>query len=111
MVPWGQNIWDVREHDGRDRAHVPDQPVWAAFGLRIVQLIIAFIVLVMTAYAANQFGTGDLAGFGLTWFSFILTLIYIIYLAVSLLFSPHLYNHWAQLYVFHRFIFETIGRH
>ncbi len=97
MVAWSQNIWEVREHDGRDRGHVPDQPVWAAFGMRIVQLIIAIIVLAMTAYAADQLSASDLAGFGLTWFTFSLTLLYIIYLGVSLLIAPHIYNHWAQL--------------
>lgn len=99
MVNWTANIWDVREHDGRSRAHIPDQPVWSAVGLRIVQLILAFIILVMTAYAASQFGTGDIAGFGLAWFTFILTFGYIIYLGVSLFNATHIYNYWAQLCV------------
>lgn len=101
MVNWTANIWDVREHDGRSRAHIPAQPVWSAVGLRIVQLILAFIILVMTAYAASQFGTGDLAGFGLAWFTFILTVGYIIYLGVSLFNATHIYHYWAQLYVTH----------
>jgi hypothetical protein len=99
MVNWTANIWDVRAHDGRSREHVPAQPVWSAFGMRALQLLLAFIILVMTAYAAGQFGTGDLAGFGLAWFTFILTFGYIIYLAVSLFIAPHIYNYWAQLYV------------
>ncbi|KAH8904641.1 hypothetical protein BR93DRAFT_930101 [Coniochaeta sp. PMI_546] len=97
MVNWTSNIWDVREHDGRSRAHIPAQPVWSAVALRIVQLILAFIILVMTAYAASQFGTGDLAGFGLAWFTFILTVGYIIYLGVSLFNATHIYNYWVQL--------------
>lgn len=99
MVAWTNNIWEVRAHDGRDRAHVPSQPVWSAVGMRLIQLLLAFIILVMTAYAASQFGTGDLAGFGLAWFTFILTFGYIIYLGVSLFSAPHAYNYWAQLYV------------
>ena len=99
MVNWTANIWDARAHDGKSRTHVPAQPVWSAFGMRLLQLLLAFIILVMTAYAADQFGTGDLAGFGLAWFTFILTLGYIIYLAVSLFVAPQIYNYWAQLYV------------
>ncbi|KAB5536212.1 hypothetical protein GE09DRAFT_1249905 [Coniochaeta sp. 2T2.1] len=97
MVNWTANIWDARAHDGKSRTHVPAQPVWSAFGMRVVQLLLAFIILVMTAYAADQFGTSGLAGFGLAWFTFILTLGYIIYLAVSLFVTPQIYNYWAQL--------------
>jgi hypothetical protein len=99
MVNWTQNIWDARgaRDDGKSRAHVPPQPVWSAFGMRIVQLVLAFIILVMTAYAADKFGTSDLAGFGLAWFTFILTLGYIVYLGVSLFVAPHIYHYWAQL--------------
>jgi hypothetical protein len=99
MVNLTANIWDVRAHDGRSREHVPAQPVWSAIGMRILQLVLALIILIMTAYAASQFGTGDLAGFGLAWFSFILTFGYIIYLGVSLFNAPHIYNSLTQLYV------------
>jgi len=97
MVSWTNDIGDVRAHDGLNRSHVPAQPVWSAVGMRIIQLILAFIIMIMTAYAASQFGTGDLAGFGLAWFTFILTFAYIIYLGVSLFNAPHIYNPWAQL--------------
>jgi hypothetical protein len=103
MVQWTSNIWDVREHDGRNRAHIPAQPVWSAVAMRILQLILAFIILVMTAYAASQFGTGNLAGFGLAWFTFILTVGYIIYLGISLFTAPHIYHPFVQLYVPHVF--------
>lgn len=100
MINLRANVWDVRDHDGRSREHVPDQPVWSAIGMRILQLVLAFIILVMTAYAASQLGS-DIAGFGLAWFTFILTFGSIIYLGVSLFTAPHMYNFWAQLYVPH----------
>jgi hypothetical protein len=109
MVAWADNVWAIRAHDGRNRSHVPAQPLWAAFGLRVLQFILAFIILVMTAYAASQFGTGDLAGFGLAWFTFILTWAFIIYLAVSLFISPQIYNYWAQLYVWSCFHHAVTG--
>lgn len=99
MISLTANVWDVRDHDGRSRDHVPDQPVWSAVGMRTLQLVLAFVILVMTAYAAGQFGTGNLAGFGLAWFTFILTLISIVYLGVSLFLAPHTYHYLAQLCV------------
>lgn len=53
MVDFAENAWAFRGQDGLDRSHVPAQPLWVA-GLRVGQLVVGFIVFVLTAYAAGQ---------------------------------------------------------
>ncbi|CAK7271198.1 hypothetical protein SEPCBS119000_004478 [Sporothrix epigloea] len=57
-------------------------PKWTLI-VRFFQLVLAFIMLVLTAYSASKLGSGA-AGFGLTWFTFIFTVLYFVYLGVSL---------------------------
>lgn len=96
MLDYADHAWAFRGDDGLDRTHIPAQPLWAGI-LRICQLVLAFIILVLTAYAAGQFASGSLAGFGLAWLSFIWTLGYLVWLAVAVLVMPQIYNYWAQL--------------
>jgi hypothetical protein len=115
MVNYTDSAWAGRQ-DTHNRSHVPAQPLWH-FILRIAQLVLALLVLILTAYSAGQFGSGDvrcfpvlvsgelltdfvqLAGFGLAWFTFILTVGYLVWLGVSIFINPSVYNYWAQLYV------------
>jgi len=43
-------------------------PLWIFF-LRIPQGVLAFLVLVLTAYAASVFGSRAIPGYGLSWFT------------------------------------------
>ncbi|RKU40464.1 hypothetical protein DL546_002238 [Coniochaeta pulveracea] len=95
MAALTDNAWAGRQ-DTHNRTHIPSQPRWH-FILRIAQLVVALIVLILTAYAAGKFGSGNLAGFGLAWFTFILTAGYIAWLFVAIFVNPAVYNYWAQL--------------
>lgn len=59
-VDYQENAWAFRAQDGRKRSHIPAQPLWVA-AVRAAQLAVAFIVFVLTAYAAGEFGTGDVS--------------------------------------------------
>lgn len=81
--------------DGQGRSDVLSLPKWTLF-IRIAQLVLAFILLVLTAYAASKLGSGA-AGFGLTWFTFIFTVLYFVWLGVSLTAVPSAYHPIAHL--------------
>ncbi|KAL1900973.1 hypothetical protein Sste5346_002035 [Sporothrix stenoceras] len=81
--------------DGQGRSDVLSLPKWTLF-VRIAQLVLAFILLVITAYAASKLGSGA-AGFGLTWFTFIFTVLYFVWLGVSLTAVPSAYHPIAHL--------------
>ncbi|CAK7566785.1 MAG: hypothetical protein SEPTF4163_004737 [Sporothrix epigloea] len=70
------------ESNGHGGATTLSLPKWIIV-IRVCQLVLAFILLVLTAYAASKLGSGA-AGFGLTWFTFIFTVLYFVYLGVSL---------------------------
>ncbi|CAK7211609.1 hypothetical protein SBRCBS47491_001182 [Sporothrix bragantina] len=86
-------VWT--ESNERGGANVLSLPKWTLF-IRIFQLVLAFILLVLTAYSASKLGSGA-AGFGLTWFTFILTVLYFVYLGVSLSAAPSAYHPLAHL--------------
>ncbi|CAK7198227.1 hypothetical protein SEUCBS139899_000885 [Sporothrix eucalyptigena] len=86
-------VWT--ESDGRGGANVLSLPKWTLF-IRIAQLALAFLLLVLTAYSASKLGSGA-AGFGLTWFTFIFTVLYFVYLGVSLSAVPSAYHPLAHL--------------
>jgi len=52
-------------------------PRWT-FVLRVAQFVFAVIALALTAYAASVLGAGTLAGYGITWFTCILTFIFLV---------------------------------
>lgn len=53
MVDFADNIWAFKGQDGLNRSHVPAHPIWVGF-LRVAQLVVAFIVFVLTAVAAGK---------------------------------------------------------
>lgn len=57
MANLTDNAWAGRQ-DTHNRTHVPAQPKWH-FILRIAQLVLSLIVLILTAYAAGKFGSGN----------------------------------------------------
>jgi len=98
------NWYDSRAGDGQNRSHVPAMPFWTAI-LRVFQLVLAFILLILTAVAASKLGgvvTGWIGGDGmaLCWFTFAWTLIYFIWLFVTVLMFPVGYHPYAQMYVY-----------
>ncbi|CAK7235323.1 hypothetical protein SCUCBS95973_009231 [Sporothrix curviconia] len=86
-------VWS--ESNGHSGANVLSLPKWTVI-VRLFQLVLAFILLVLTAYAASKLGSGA-AGFGLTWFTFIFTILYFVYLGVSLSAVPSAYHPLAHL--------------
>jgi len=96
MVALNENAWAFRGEDGLDRSHVPPIPLWVGF-LRVAQLVIALLVLILAGVSAGGFGTGDLTGLDLVWFSFAWTLIYLGWLFGSVVFQPVAYHYWAHL--------------
>jgi len=93
MAPLTAN---VHEMGGRtDIAHIPPMPLWAAI-IRIFQLVLAIIVLGLTAYADNTFNYA-FSGFGMAFFVFAWTLLFLAYIGVSAAFVPTLYNMWIHL--------------
>src|SRR3569833_677080 len=77
---------------------------WTAI-LRVFQLVLAFILLILTAVAASKLGgvvTGWIGGDGmaLCWFTFAWTLSYFIWLFVTVLMFPVGYHPYAQMYVY-----------
>ncbi|OAA59586.1 hypothetical protein SPI_05784 [Niveomyces insectorum RCEF 264] len=95
MVNYQGSWTDPLAGDGRDRSHILVLPLWTAF-LRIAQLLIALLMLILTAFSASKLGSGA-AGFGLTWFTFILTLIYFGWLGASVYAFPAAYHPVAHL--------------
>lgn len=56
----GANTGHNINRAGYDRSHIPTQVPWMFF-VRMAQLAVAFIVLVLTAYAAGKFNSGDVS--------------------------------------------------
>ncbi|KJR88901.1 uncharacterized protein SPSK_07877 [Sporothrix schenckii 1099-18] len=81
--------------DGQGHSNVLPLPKWTLF-VRIAQLVLAFLLLVLTAYSASKLGSGA-AGFGLTWFTFIFTVLYFVWLGVSLAAVPAIYHPIAHI--------------
>jgi len=61
-------------------------PLWIFF-LRIPQGVLAFLVLVLTAYAASVFGSRAIPGYGLSWFT--ASQIQFLAIAFSCLYQEH----------------------
>jgi len=86
---------DMVTFKGRtDVAHIPYQPFWL-FIIRGVQLLLALIIMALSAYA----GSGFLfyAGDGIGIFSFIWTLLFICYIEITTFWYPIAYNKYAHL--------------
>jgi len=103
MVNYHENVYSRRGTIGRD--HIPALPFWVAI-IRVVQLIFAFLVLVLTAYASNTFGgspggsnvVNDLfPGYSMSFFTFAWTVLFLLYIFLTPLAFPHFYHSYAHL--------------
>jgi len=103
MVNYHENVLQRRGTSGRD--HIPALPFWLAI-IRILQLVFAFLVLVLTAYSSNAFG-GDsdgstlvntfFPGYSMSFFSFAWTLLFLLYILLTPLAFPKFYHSYAHL--------------
>lgn len=94
MVDYHENVYARRGLDGR--SHIPALPFWVAL-IRIAQFILALIVLILAAYASSVFGSDYFPGYGMTFFVFSWTILFLIYIFVTPLWYPELYLYWAHL--------------
>jgi hypothetical protein len=78
-----------------DASHIPVFPLWVVI-LRIVQLVLAFIILVLAAFSASKLSV-VWSGHGMAFFTFSWTILYLAYLAVSTRVVPLAYNMWAHI--------------
>jgi len=105
MVNYHENVYVRRGADGR--GHIPALPFWMAI-IRVVQLIFAFIVLVLAAYAYSTLkkDSGYLGsyvldnyfpGFDFSFFAFAWTVVFFLYLSITPLVYPKFYHSYAHL--------------
>jgi len=98
MVNFNENLYGRRGTDGR--THIPALPFWVAI-IRVIQLIFAFLVLVLAAYAGSVFpswfDSNWFPGYAMSYFTFAWTLLFLIYIFLSPLFFPRIYHYWIHL--------------
>ncbi|KAK7943468.1 uncharacterized protein PG986_012581 [Apiospora aurea] len=87
-----RNVWANHIKNGDDRTHVPPMGKKVLI-IRVVQLVFAVVFLVLAAFAAFTLNMGNLPAFGLSFFVFSWTVVYFVWLGLSILFYPVLY-HW-----------------
>ncbi|EOO03414.1 hypothetical protein UCRPA7_1075 [Phaeoacremonium minimum UCRPA7] len=92
-----RNFWTLKSEDGHSRSHIPPQPLWTFF-IRIAQLVLAIIIVGLTGYATDTFGTTTaLDGLAFSFFLFAWTLLFLGWLLISTFFFPIAYNYWAHV--------------
>jgi len=104
MVNYSENVYVRRGLDGR--SHIPALPFWLAI-VRVIQLLLAFLVLVLTAYSSATFsndGTdGNLIvqtlfpGYNMSFFTFAWTILFLLYIFLTPLIYPKFYHSYAHL--------------
>jgi len=94
MVNYNENVYGRRGLDGRD--HIPALPFWVAL-IRIAQFILALIVVILIGYASSVFGAAFIPGYGMTFFTFAWTVIFLLYIFITPLWYPEAYHYWAHL--------------
>jgi len=94
MVNLQENVLAHNGTDGRD--HIPAVPFWVAI-VRAFQFLLSLLVLALSAFAASVFGADFFPGYGMSFFVFAWTLIFLAYIFVAPLFFPQAYNYWAHL--------------
>jgi len=94
MVDLHENVYSRRGLEGRE--HIPAMPFWVGI-VRVIQLVLTFIVMILCAYSSSVFGGGYFAGYGLAFYVFVWTLIFLAYIFVTPLWAPKFYNVWIQL--------------
>jgi len=78
----------------QDVGHIPCQPLWLLI-VRGFQLILAIIVLGLSAYSGG--GCYFYPGYGFAIFTFVWTLLFLIYIEVTIFWFPGAYNKYAHL--------------
>jgi len=94
MVNMNENVY-LRRGEA-ERAHIPAMPFWFAI-LRVVQFVLAFVVMALCAYGASVFGAALFNGYAMSFFTFAWTLIFFAYIFVTPLWFPTAYIYWAHL--------------
>jgi len=94
MVDVNENVLLRNGDEGRD--HIVAVPFWVAI-IRAGQFLLALLVMALSAYAASVFGAAFFAGYGMAFFMFAWTLIFLGYIFATPLFFPQAYNYWAHL--------------
>ncbi|KAG4025494.1 hypothetical protein MFRU_056g00090 [Monilinia fructicola] len=77
-------------------SQVPVLPSWLTI-LRCFQLLLAFVILILTAFASTKFPSSFFPGYGMSWFSFIWTVLCSVYVIITPRSLPNFYNYWAHL--------------
>lgn len=88
MVDWKRNVLARPGVEGR--SHIPELPFWI-FLIRIAQIVLAFIILILIAYAAHVFGTSRFTSYSFTFFTFSWTVLFFIFIIVFPLYFPEFY--------------------
>jgi len=65
--------------------------------VRIVQFVLTLLVMILSAFASSVFGAGFFPGYGMSFFVFAWTLIFLGYIFVTPLWFPHAYIYWVHL--------------
>jgi len=104
MVNYHENVYMRRGVDGR--SHIPAMPFWMAI-VRVVQLLFAFLVMVLAAYADATFSKQNdgtefvvrtlLPGYSMTYFTFAWTILFFLYIFLTPLMFPKFYHSYAHL--------------
>jgi len=102
MAQLTSNILDGRA--GID--HIPAMPLWVVI-IRIFQAVLAIIILALTAFAdhvlnslnsyVDSYLNFTFSGYGMSFFIFSWTLLFLAYVGCSAAFAPNLYNKWIHL--------------
>lgn len=89
MVNWHQNTHPTRAGG----EHIPSQPLWIAI-IRGIQGLFSLLVLALAANAASDL---YLDGYGMAIFTFIWTVLFLLYIFLAPRFMPNLYYFWAHV--------------
>lgn len=92
MVNMAENVLLRRGDDSR--AHVLPMPLWLGI-IRIAQFVLSLLVMILSAYAASTIG-GIFAGYGLSFFIFAWTILFLAYVIAIPLYYPRLYVYWLH---------------
>jgi len=102
MFNYQENVLERRGTSGRD--HIPALPFWLAI-VRVAQLILAFLVLVLAAYADSVFGGNSVSsfindafpGYAMSFFTFAWTVLFFLYIFLTPLAFPQFYLSYAHI--------------
>lgn len=89
MVNWSSNTHPTRAGG----EHIPAQPLWMTI-IRGVQALFNLLVLALAANAASYY---YLDGYGMAFFTFVWTVLFLLYIFLAPRFMPHLYHFWVHV--------------